>query len=511
VIWSTIVLRPPARSRHALWGGRDVAESPSMRRGALDHRHARTTTTRVTVIVCLVALLSCAAPGGAEPARAVRLGAVLRTAAVTKFPVWSSYFTATTPFHMTIAQLLARGATIRPQQIATDYWMTGAQTVAATDPANPSQSILTTGNSNLGSQQPLSARNPVGPVYLTGGLQNQPARTIRRLPRATGQLTRAEILCSVLYGPCDYNGRAIALPAGATESGSDTGDHHIIVMDPSYAGGEFDGYGWGSPGAPGTCDLEQGAQSQAIVDCGTGGFYPFSGDGVAADGGDSSGNAGGYAFGALMISGQELLDGYIGHAIAITQPCTDDTTGGVAGVWPWYEARFGVRSDSPCRIGNDPSQDFGAYALPNARYGDVVAIKPWVNVNALTANPYCRAVLHAMQTYGAYIQDNTGSWQDGLALGFEDPNNPLYPPLGAGQGNPWDTIYASWETPFAAPGAPAAHYANSWLTNVYFPSCLGYWSSEHDGHIVPLLNADDIEIVELSSGRNAILGSSGRR
>lgn len=298
----------------------------------------------------------------------------MREASSAKFPIYSSAFTGNTPFHDTVAQLIAAGATVLPATIARNYW---AQGIANLPPASQS-----------GGAGPLYTVHPGDPGY-----------TFR---------------CTT-WGACNAHGLVVHLPKGASaQSGS---DHHLSVFDPVYLHGEVDG--WGGDGSPErTCNIVSG--DRGAVACSWGGWFPFGGSGLSSQPGHS-GNAGGYAFGLMDITAQELLQGHIDHALGIEQSCLDD--GGV------YPSQVGRRTDSPC-----PSN-----IEPNAVYGDLVHLKSSVDVRSLGYSQYCEVIVQALQKYGAYTADNNGHY--GIYLNLEymsdySGTNPwfttIFPSLAAG-------------------------------------------------------------------------------
>jgi hypothetical protein len=290
---------------------------------------------------------------------------------------------------------------VRPSDVAAHYWAQGLEQL-----------------------QPGSETGGVGPLYTASS--GDPAY---------------QFSCPT-YGTCNASGLTVHMPAGAApETGS---DHHIASFDPVYLHGEVDGWG----GAGQSCNLTPA--DPGTETCSWGGFYPFSGNGLATD--SSSANAGGYALGIMQFTAQELLQGHIDHALGIQQSCLDD--GGV------YPAIVGRGTDSKC-----PSN-----LEPNARYGDLIHLKSSVNVASLGASPYCAVILQALQTYGAYTSDNNGRW--GIALGIEYMRN--YTGI-----NPW------YQTIF--PSIVAGGDGSGSGSKVQYPSCLNR------------IPAADIEVIEISS------------
>jgi hypothetical protein len=338
---------------------------------------------------------------GTEVARTASTG----TSSSGRYPIYSSYFTGNSPFHHTVAQLMSAGAKVRSSTIASNYW---------------SQGLL---DSN-----PDSQTGGPGPLYFVKS--GDPAYRFR---------------CPA-YGTCNANGMSAHFPDGAVaQTGS---DHHLSSFDPVYAHGEIDG--WGGDGNGGQrCNLDGG--DPGAETCSWGGYFPFSGDGLAPDG--SSGNAAGYAFGISNISAQEMLDGHIDHALGIEQSCLDDDA--------VYPARIGRSTDSTC-----PS-----HLEPNARYGDLIHLKAGVNVSSLGYSHYCQVIVQALQTYGAYTTDNDGGY--GIFFNLEAMS--VYP----NASNPWYTTIL--------PSMAAGGDASSWNGSYSFSSCLNR------------IRADDIEVIEISS------------
>jgi hypothetical protein len=269
-------------------------------------------------------------------------------------PIYSSYFTGDTPYHKTVAALMGAGGQLQSPTIAQNYW---------------GQGIFT---GMFGSQS-----GGAGPIYAAKA--SDPGVTFS---------------CHA-YGTCNASGRTVRYPAGATiQSGS---DHHVSSFDLA-AGGETDGWGCNSLGH-----------------CAWGGFFPFSGDGLAPTG--SSGDAGGAAFGLHDITAQELLNGHIDHSVGLEQSCLDD--GGV------YPAMVGKKTDAPCNGRNGRE--------PNARYGYLIAINPAADVTKYGYGKYCTVIVQAMQKYGGYTMDNNSSY--GIFLNVDAPQNPY-----ADSGFAWFTI-----------------------------------------------------------------------
>ncbi len=319
------------------------------------------------------------------------------------YPIYSAYFTGNTPFHHTVAQLMSAGAVVESGTIATHYW-----------------------NEGIANEQLVSSGSG---TPLTLAAAGQPAY----------------IFSCPAYGTCNASGMTVHFPSSAAAQKSS--DHHLNSFDPVYLHGEVDGWG-GDGNANQACNLFSGNPGHAT--CSWGGFYPFSGNGLATD--YSSSNAGGYAFGIMLVSAGELLQGHINHALGIQQSCLDD--GGV------YPSTVGRASDAHCASASEP----------NAKYGQLVHLKSSVNIASLGYSKYCTIIVQALQTYGAYTADNNGGW--GLSISFEDASN-------YGTTNPWlDTIF-----PSMVAGGDAS----------------GYGSNMRAGTCLQRIPASDIEIIQIST------------
>ncbi len=307
--------------------------------------------------------------------------AVATASIASQFPIFSNYFTGHTPFHQTAASLMAAGATVDSPAIAANYWSQG-----------------------LNDNQPFNQSAGNGALYYVHS--GDPAYLFE---------------CPE-YNGCPAAGMIVHYPAGAVPS--EGSDHHLVSFDPTYLGGEVDG--WGGYGCTGNllnvvptgsclhpCNLSSGLPG--IANCSYGGFSSFSGSGLG-----NGGDAAGYAYGLFEVTAQELLNGQINHALGIVQSCLDNN-----GVFPAGR----VTSDNPC-AGT-------GVAEPNASYGEMIHLKSSVNVASLGYSTYCQTIVQALQTYGAYTVDNDNGY--GIGLEIENVNNPLY-----AQNNPWtNTIFPS--------------------------------------------------------------------
>jgi hypothetical protein len=362
------------------------------------------------------------------------------TGGAPRYPIYSTAFTGNTPFHHTVAQLMAAGAKIvsnASNNMAANYLAQG-----------------------IGQNQPLRLHGggSVGPLYISQ--KTDPAYTFS---------------CPA-YGNCNATGRTVHYPAGA-HAHTDS-DHHLSTVD--YGSGEeVDGWGGYSPDSGGTCDgvldptaacpypcnLSPGSNgSPGSVNCSWGGVYKLGGSGLSTVPGHS-GNAGGYAFGLMNITAGEILQGRIDHALGIAQSCLDPNT-----VYPSDHPG----TDAKCS-GNTPPY-YNNFNEPQPSYGNLIHLKSSVDITTLAASTSCRTILTALQTYGAYTADNNGKY--GISLNLEDAAGQYGGNVPA---NPW---FSTILPDMVAHGD--ASDTNNPNSPFVYGSCLG--------KVTP----DDIEIIQIS-------------
>jgi hypothetical protein len=176
-----------------------------------------------------------------------------------------------TPFHDTIASLIAAGGTVMPQSYASNWFSYG-----------------------IGQERPYNDT----PVYV--GL--------------SGQQTHA-VSCS----GCDASGLSMRLPATAQIQPNNNGnqDKHISSVDTVLAG---------------EIDLFDCSSISSNATCANGGFLPFSGSGMVIDGPSkySTGNAGGYARGIFQLTAGDILTAmqnhtFIPHALGMGVSCVGNS------------------------------------------------------------------------------------------------------------------------------------------------------------------------------------------
>jgi hypothetical protein len=307
-------------------------------------------------------------------------------------PVLSGCFTGNSPYHQTVASLIAAGATVHNDSTAINYWRNG---------------------------QPL-----------TGNLIHADGSSATIIFESSAGDPQYSVSCPA-YGTCDaatsVTGLKVHIPSGASAtSGS---DHHIFIFD-TARGLEMDM--WGGYASNEACQV--GTLTAGVLTCSWGGTFPLSGNGLAAVAGDS-GIAGGVAYGMAAITAGDILSGHITHALGIIGPCLDNNG--------QYPATKGRSTDSSCA---GHAAGGGNGAEPTLRYGDMLHLKSSVNLNAAPYSgysPYCKVVVRALQEYGAYADDNASNW--GLQLVALDQSSPG-----------WQTIMASMISGGDASGSPSS-------------------------------------------------------
>ncbi len=200
---------------------------------------------------------------------------------------------------------------------------------------------------------------------------------------ANRQSARSTVRCTV-YG-CSLQVGPARIPAGAEPNAGS--DHHLVVLQPD--GGELDlwlaqrnGDSWSA----GSLSLESATGPAA--NC----------SGTSRCGGA---DAAYLALAAGVIRPEEIAQGHIDHALAITIPNTRE--GYVA-----------------CPAGHGDGQHEHANALP---IGAHLQLDPAVDVASLRISPWQKVIAVALQRYGAYVVDTGGSvaldGQSDLGRGFD--------------------------------------------------------------------------------------------
>jgi hypothetical protein len=304
--------------------------------------------------------------------------------------VYAQVFSNASPLQTTVDALLANGAVKLPQSAMVSLWSQGV------------------------ANQDLSPASWMFPVYVSSA--SDPVKSFN---------------CTK-WGACNANGMKIHVPLGALPEPQDDG--HIGIIDTAL-GIEVDGW--------------QCAVTANDVNCSWGGKYAFGGNAIENSG--SNAVHGGYAAGMSVITAQELLNGQIDHALALTVTCLNNPT-----IYPADQNTSG--SDKVCT---------DAAAPP---YGALVHLL-W-SPSRIAASPYsaeCKTILTALATYGAYTNDTGNA---GLALLVQHQLS--YTAIG--KDSPW----ASTILPHLA--------ASGDSSGTYWQSCLNR------------LSASDFELLQIKAG-----------
>lgn len=195
-----------------------------------------------------------------------------------------------------------------------------------------------------------------------------------------------------------------------TAKADSSSDGHLAVYDPA-AGREW--------------DMWQGKSSAAGWSASAGAAVSTSGDGLAPAG-TAAGDAANFPLLGGLIRPEEIAQGHIDHALVFGLP-------GVGAGAPVCPATHNAPTSSD----------------PNApREGAHVQLDPSVDVSTLPIPAWAKVVARAMQAYGMYLRDTSGS------LGVYAEN-----PLGRGY-NPWPSVLgiaAGNDFPSLA-GIPWSHF-----------------------------------------------------
>jgi hypothetical protein len=282
--------------------------------------------------------------------------------------VFSQLFSASSPFHKTVAQHKSEGAAVESQSLMTSLW---------------SQGVASYG---LGQSRQI-------PVYVASS--SDPVKTIS---------------CTA-YGQCDGNGKQIHVPAAANAQA--IADGHIIVLDPT-SGVEFDGW---------QCN------NGSTYSCSWGGLYSLSGNGIHNNG--SEGVHAGYAVGLFYITPQEIINGHIDHALGLNTSClsspnvypadqnnggSDANCGGTAHYGSlvhllWTPAQIASSAySSSCKVVLTALATYGAYTYDTGNGGLELATVGSGTFTG-TTNPWTATVIPNMQAAG---DASGGSWKSCL-------------------------------------------------------------------------------------------------
>jgi hypothetical protein len=198
------------------------------------------------------------------------------------------------------------------------------------------------------------------------------------------------VTCTEPWGTCPLSSAPVAIPAGAEASSGSDGSM-VVINWSTRTGYDF----WRA----------QKTSSGWTAAWGT----TFSIDGMGTEGGATGA---GMPLLAGMIRTYEIERGYIDHALTFS-------------------------TDNACQtvLRYPASKTDGSSSQPNCiPEGARVQLNPAIDVDAIPGiTPAERMIAHALQTYGAYADNNGGAK---MAFSFEDPvgrSNP-YPAAGL----PWD-------------------------------------------------------------------------
>jgi hypothetical protein len=299
--------------------------------------------------------------------------AALQTVGAPEHPLYSAYFTGSSPFHATVSYLKSLPGTIRlPSTTVMNYWN---QTWYTIKPA-------------LGT--PMFSATP------------------HRFSYAFSCLLYAK------PNPCNANGKAIWFNTDQLFS-EDDADHHIVSVDP-ISGYEIDGWG-GDASFP--CNV-----TGRILNCSWGGIFPYRTGGLIGAPGNAAVHAG-FAIGAFILSAQDMLNGLSGtpirHALGVRAKCLDNLPSGGAA----YPADAFVPTDTSCSGSNN-----GGPAGTEPAYGDLFVLNMMpADIAATSYSQACKVILNALATYGAYLMDTGGGnnaiWVENPRV-YGDTNNPWY-------------------------------------------------------------------------------------
>ena len=190
--------------------------------------------------------------------------------------------------------------------------------------------------------------------------------------------------CSMFGGNCPMAGRQVHVnPSDMVQT--TVYDHHFMVIDPAL-NEEIDGWECARNG-DGTVDLSGGT-----LKCAWGGYFPLGSSGVMQPWG--TGIAGGFPYGLVATTPQELLAGAggIAHALALNAVCMNDSA--------HYPSNYPGPTGAPCHASGAP------------HYGDVLQYvgqtPDQIAADKALSNP-CAAIRYALAVYGGYFSDNGSS------------------------------------------------------------------------------------------------------
>jgi hypothetical protein len=211
--------------------------------------------------------------------------------------------------------------------------------------------------------------------------------------------------CSEFGGKCNASGVSIHVPAYMVAQ--QAADGHVSVID-SHA-----------PRGPIEMDCWRASVEGAALKCAWAGVYALGGSGVSQNG--SEGIHGGMAVTTVFVTGQELANGRIDHALGLNVRCLNDPM--------LYPADTTFGSDKTCDKTMNPPH-----------YGNLVHLlwSPAQIASSAYSAP-CKAILTALATYGAYL-DDTGN--NGLQINTQGELSYTANPSSAAY-DPWPDIQSA--------------------------------------------------------------------
>jgi hypothetical protein len=320
---------------------------------------------------------------------------------------FSACFTGNTPFHHSVASLLAAGGTV-----------VGDGAVANSSAANFfAAEGMGMYSSNLGSDYPMWT-TAVGNTALAWPWRSSTGNIY--LPAYAGNQCR------------DLSGTPLT-GVGSGETACNY-DYHVMVSDQVHNNSEIDGEACGPNQAGGAA---AGSGLPTLNNCMWGASYLYTGSGLSADLATKTDGAigGQFAPGLAMITPGDLNSASpINHALTVISDCAVNPT--------IYPSTISFSSDLVCTV------------TPNISYGNLIAIKPSVNVATLGGSPECQKILTAGQKYGWYIEDTSAGW--GITVNdLEAYQDYFYAGVSP---NPWDTHIASMAAAGDGSGSGAAFF-----------------------------------------------------
>ena len=338
---------------------------------------------------------------GAVRYRVSRGGLVVGTSAAPTFTdalLWPS-----TQYTYSVAALDASGGTLTTQNAA------AATTALSAGGFARSYSATSVWNAPIG-QTPLRSNSAALASYVAAaaGNANMPLTSWAvGVAEAHSGDTAYTVPC-LLYSCTLSTFGPFAIPTTAKADPSPDG--HLAIYDPTSQ------REW---------DMWQGATNGTSWTSSAGAAVSMTGNGVAPAGTASS-NAANFPLLGGLIRPEEILQGHIDHALVIGLPGVNST----GRVCPATH--------------NDGSSTSSSAPMEGTRF----QLDPALNVDALAIPAWQKTIAKAMQTYGLYIRDNSGS----LAVYAENPASRGYDAwakVGLGglssaslRGLPWSSLRA---------------------------------------------------------------------